>query len=130
MDYRLSPPTKGFQTFEIRRQYGAEDVDVLVNGNSFVMTHGELSGWLCDVGCHQPIKVVDLAWNYRRVCYDLTNQTLSIPNDQMQDATLRDTEALAAATLGKRISVDDFDPPSIFDDPRLDGPQRNTWFRS
>lgn len=117
MDYRLQPQTRGFKSFELRRQFGSDEVELLVLGNSYLMNHMELSGWLVEVGCNQPTKIADWAWNYRRVIFDLEEQVLSVPDDQSNGDPQREIEALAAATLGKHILLEDLPDRSIFDDP-------------
>ena len=128
MHYKINPPHKGFTKFELRRYPGDEDIELKLLNNSYLMNRTELSEWIALTGCNNPSKVLDFAWNYKRVIYDLSTQNLEIPEDQSEmDEVLHEIETIAGAVFGKRTSLDDLGHTSPFDIP-IDS-QQNTIFR-
>lgn len=129
MHYRLAPPTKGFQSFEMVREAGSDEVTLRVVQNSYLLTYAELAEWLVRVGCHQPTRIADWAWNYRRVIYDLVDHVMTVPDDQQDDSNIADIADLAAITLGNRIPLDSLGGRSIFDDPDVRSNQSGPAYR-
>lgn len=106
MPYKRNPPTAGFQEFELRRPAYSETVTLHVLEESFRLNRTELGEWLTRVRCREAFKVIDLLWNFRRVLYNLAEQTYSVPDGPAPDDGSSRVDAHLRVMLGTRRQLD------------------------
>lgn len=83
MAYTLKIPNKGIERFQLVREIGdMEYVTVLLGEESYELHLEEIKIWLRLVGCTMIDKLLDYAWNYRVMDYDLTRQHMQVNPDQ------------------------------------------------
>lgn len=83
-DYSIHPPREGFTKVSLYRAVRSDTVVVEIPelGASFDFDQQSLTHWLKLIGVEEPDRVVDYAWNFRHIDYDLKDQRMTIPDDQ------------------------------------------------
>jgi len=134
MDYRIRPPTKGFDHFQIRRAVGATEVELHLLDGSYQMSFLEAAKWMADAGFRDAHRVLDAVHNVRIVDCDLTTQAFSVPADQdIMTETTYEIDSIMDCVVGQRLPFDPsivvspfdqqfgFNRPSYYVNPRSNG---------
>jgi hypothetical protein len=114
--YRLRPAAVGVTAFELRRDFGDDEVLLLLETGSYRLPREELTEWLRRVRCEQVDRVVDLAWSFPCVRYDLVRQEVSTPS-RPPDSSTSSVGDLLHAMVGRRVPFVVQDYQGAFDDP-------------
>lgn len=104
MDYRITPPSKGFMSFELRRAAYSDDIEVVVLESSYLLTIPETLLWLSTAGFPNGPKVLDILHNCRRLDCILDPPGYRVNHDPIEpEMEAEEIELVMSAAVGTRI---------------------------